>query len=771
MSRMRDLDFKGIEKREWYFWSLAFFLIIVLGMGNIVAHILIIRAEHSALPVSVYRILSGLLFLVILFCLYVTYSRLRYGRVKDLLIEMSGLLSSTVELDILLLSFAKTITRVSHVTFCQIALLLDDKLILKTAHAARPIAWTPEIGKSYNIARMPIINKMIQAPKNTLIDCHILTQPDVYSDDIELLTGGAKGGSDLLILPIIIQGKTIGILILGEIKRFNRNRFPPSEVLLIEVMAKHLTTAINRAALTEEAQKMTESLLQTTLDSTSDGILVVDSRDKFISFNKQFVLLWKIPDSVVSSYDNDDAECWVRKQLKQPTLFFKNQGDPITSGEASFDDALVLTDGRVIQHFSRPQFIHGIMVGHVWSFRDVTEYIKVKSELERHAITDPLTGLYNRRYFSLQANKEVANAKRKKETIAVVLCDLNGFKRINDTKGHQEGDEVLKSVAQAIRDSMRASDMVFRWGGDEFLLVLPATNRDGMLALVSRVQSTVLQIGNAAGVPLSISIGMVFYPEHGTDMDELIDMADRALYHAKKEGDTIHIGGESYPLSNDTITTAFQPIVDMTSNQPVIIGYEALVRDVQGILSPMALFDKYQRIGRLMDLKMLCFHTQIAKASDLGIKRLFINVDFNLLNLLDEGAGTIKPPNLDVILEISEAEAIHDIEEKLKTVRRFEEKGYRFAIDDFGAGFISLSFVAKLLPDYIKLDRSVVLQAESSVSFRDFLKHMLRALGLYVKTGIVAEGIETDNEFQVMKELEIPFMQGFLFGIPNVRID
>ncbi|MGH7273081.1 MAG: diguanylate cyclase domain-containing protein, partial [Nitrospiria bacterium] len=346
--------------------------------------------------------------------------------------------------------------------------------------------------------------------------------------------------------------------------------------------------------------------------------------------------------------------------------------------------------------------------------------------------------------------EEIARADRNQHTLAILLCDLDHFKAINDTGGHQVGDEVLKAVAQEIQQSTRGTDLVFRWGGDEIVVVLSDTTREGILIAGERLRRGVRTVSEQAHVDLDLSIGVALYPDHGRDIDELIRLADRALYIAKKGGDKIHIGEEEYQLDEHSIKVVFQPVVDIQSDE--ILGYEALSRDAQGKLSILDFFGRYQVIGQLNELKRICFRSQLKVAGELGLKRVFINVDFNVLNQLELPT---KPSGMEVILEISEVEALHDIENHLKMARKWRAQGYKFAIDDFGAGFISLPFIAQLIPDYIKLDRSTILQAVSSEDFRRFLKDLVLALHNYVREGIITEGIETSKELQVVREIGI----------------
>jgi EAL domain-containing protein (putative c-di-GMP-specific phosphodiesterase class I) len=206
----------------------------------------------------------------------------------------------------------------------------------------------------------------------------------------------------------------------------------------------------------------------------------------------------------------------------------------------------------------------------------------------------------------------------------------------------------------------------------------------------------------------------------------------------------------------------FQPIVDVRSN--TVLGYEALSRDPQGKLSILELFKRYQAVGQLNELKCICFKLQLKVAEQAGLKKVFINVDFNVLSQVE---SVLKPAAMEVILEISELEALHDVDNRLMIAQTWRERGFKFAIDDFGAGFVSLPFIARLIPDYIKLDRSTILQAVSSEKFSEFLKDLLKAIQNYSKEGIIAEGVETEKELKVVKALGIYLVQGFLLGKPQ----
>ena len=215
-------------------------------------------------------------------------------------------------------------------------------------------------------------------------------------------------------------------------------------------------------------------------------------------------------------------------------------------------------------------------------------------------------------------------------------------------------------------------------------------------------------------------------------------------------------------MDDGVIHVVFQPIVDTLSGQ--VIGHEALSRPSTEEFGIQELFRKYRSIGKLLELKEICFRKQIETAEAHGLDRVFINVDFKLLEYLGHRR---KAAGLEVILEISEKEALIDIEHHLAVTQEWRAEGFKFAFDDFGVGFISLPFLADLESEYIKLDRLTILQAVASDEFREFLNHVVLGLRQYARQGIVAEGIESEGELAVAKQMGIHLVQGYLFGEPG----
>lgn len=307
-------------------------------------------------------------------------------------------------------------------------------------------------------------------------------------------------------------------------------------------------------------------------------------------------------------------------------------------------------------------------------------------------------------------------------------------------------------------------DLVFRWGGDEIAVLLPETEPAEAQLVARRLREVVLELGADMGCPLGVSIGIASHPDHGRDAEALLSAADSAMYAAKRGTTKIQTGTRPVTLNEQTVEPHFQPMVRLDTGE--VFAYEALSRDPHGQETVIELFARFEGVGLLGELKELCFRQQLRRAAELGITRLFLNVDFRLLRNL---YGKVEPPpGVNVILEISEREALDHIEDRLVLAESWRKQGFKFACDDVGAGFLSLPFVVRLAPEFIKIDLSVVHLAVTSPGLQSFLEMTTRAFHGFSE-GIIAEGIETQEQLDLLKRIGIPLGQGFLLGRPEPR--
>jgi diguanylate cyclase (GGDEF)-like protein/PAS domain S-box-containing protein len=306
----------------------------------------------------------------------------------------------------------------------------------------------------------------------------------------------------------------------------------------------------------EEKVAHTLSLLESTMESTADGILVADGKGGMVRSNMRFREIWGIPEALAAANDDDAALSFVLNQLKEPQRFLDGVRDLYGAPERSSFDVLELKDGRVFERFSQPQRIDGSVVDRVWSFRDVTARRRSADQLAqlnadlldetaalaaanatitRIAATDHLTGLANRRCFYEALDKAVSLARRHGSPLALVSFDLDGLKRVNDGGGHAAGDEVLASFAALLIDLCRAEDLPARLGGDEFCVLLPGMELGGARGFAERLVKAARSSATLAQRGVTVSGGVAAWtPDEPSD--GLLRRADEALYAAKRDG-------------------------------------------------------------------------------------------------------------------------------------------------------------------------------------------------------------------------------------------
>lgn len=416
------------------------------------------------------------------------------------------------------------------------------------------------------------------------------------------------------------------------------------------------------------------------------------------------------------------------------------------------------------------------------------------------ALRDNLTGLGNHRAFQEAVARMVDQARRYNTPFSLVLFDIDEFKRINDTRGHATGDELLCEVGDLIRSTVRIADAGYRIGGDEFALLLPSTDVAGAEVLTRRLLSRSLEdrSGGRYKGPISFSAGITACPAFGNTRLELTAQADAALYRGKRGGRTVvtvfdpaqdrgHVdegmrselsAAISVVIEANAMTPVYQPIVHLPTGR--ILGYEGLVRvsPERGFPHTGALFDAAEIAGRVLDLDRAALDVVLRGARGVADDTLLsLNVsprsfeapEFNATVFLAILRRHGVMPDR-VILELTERDAIRDPDRLRATILQLQEAGIRVAADDVGAGNAGLRLLSQFRFDVVKIDLSLV---QGGAAKDQTLSVLTSLVGLARRWGAltIAEGVETPAQLQMIRQLDIDAGQGYLLGRPGVVVD
>jgi diguanylate cyclase (GGDEF)-like protein len=430
--------------------------------------------------------------------------------------------------------------------------------------------------------------------------------------------------------------------------------------------------------------------------------------------------------------------------------------------------------------------------GLVRTYTDITTRATAEEMLSHVASHDQLTGLANRHGFNTRLDAALAAAQSGNTQLAVLCLDLDRFKAINDTLGHNAGDQLLILVAQRMRDIARATDVVGRLGGDEFAVVLPGSNSAGAEQVSRRLLESI-------GMPyaldgetarIGVSVGITIYPTDGAVAEQLLHNADTALYMAKAAGRNTWCAYASEDgqrehqrllLEQDfrvavelqQFTLAYQPICDGVTSEPV--GFEALLRwnhPTRGPVSPAEFIPIAEQTGLIIPLGRWAIEVACAEAAAWAMP-LHIAVNLSPAQFRDQGLlGFIQdvlsrtglaPSRLD--LEITEGVLLVEVEGVIKTMQALRAMGVRMVLDDFGTAHSNLSYLRGFPFDVVKIDRSFLRALTSDPQARALVEAIL-AMARALDLEVVGEGVETQEQLALLCQLQCRWVQGYLLGRP-----
>lgn len=538
----------------------------------------------------------------------------------------------------------------------------------------------------------------------------------------------------------------------------------------------------------------TLALLAATLDSTADGILVLNRDNDVVGHNRKFLDIWMIPENTPPAGMLGAAA----------RLLPEGQRDELLAvgevAEESALDELLLTDGRIVERYQRVERGNSaeVSIGQVLSFRDVTAHRRMEQELRDQAFSDPLTPLANRALFVDQLTAALIERRKSANAVAVLLLDLDDFKTVNDGLGYEAGDKLLIAVADRLRGCLRHGDTAARLNGDEFAVLLNSLgdSKEASYAaerILTAVARPLTIDGQVLTIRASIGIAVVQADE---DAAELLRNADLAMCTAKRAGGSsccVYVDGMhadavarmelkselERAINAEQLAVHYQPIVDLGSGR--ILGVEALVRWNHPIRGPIPPVDfiplaeqtgLIERLGRWV-LRQACTDAALWRRTIAGQEELSVSVNLSPRqlsnsNFPDEVRRVLWASGLPanaLILEITESTLAEPGVDAVLVLNQLKHIGLSLALDDFGTGYSSLAQLVKYPLDVVKVDKSFVDHIDSDPANSALTRAVLNIANA-LSLSVTVEGIETSEQLRLLVGMGARRGQGYLMARP-----
>ena len=589
---------------------------------------------------------------------------------------------------------------------------------------------------------------------------------------------------------IFAKGKAATLLTLVDGKYTIQTVYRPMEGGGWVATYEDITERVHaEAALAEQNQRFNVAL-----NNMYHGLCMFDSNRRLIVCNRRYAQMYHLPDRLQQPGTPFDDIFNYRIETGQGPVDPDNyRKDLLRRLHESISYKLHLMDGRVTQIDSE----HMAGGGWVATHQDITEATQAEAQISHLARHDALTNLPNRAVFRSNLEDALKRVPRG-DAIAVLCLDLDQFKAVDDTLGHPIGDGLLQEVADRLRECVRESDTAARLGGDEFAIIL-TTNVEpvGITSVASRIIESLSEPYTIAGhkVVIGTSVGIALAPEDGTSPDELLKNADLALYRAKSDGRGVYRFFEPgmdakvrarrameldlrQALEKEEFELFYQPLINLSARE--IVAFEALLRwrrPEQGLVAPNDFIPLAEEIGLIVPLGAWVLNQACAQAvtwpDHIRVSVNLSPVQFKSNTLVLSVMAALSASGLDprrLELEITETVMMHDTEATLATLVRLRALGVSISMDDFGTGYSSLSYLRKFPFDKIKIDQSFV----RGLSGEDESAAIVRAvtgLGRSLGMTTTAEGVETNDQLELLRREGCVEVQGFLFSAPVPSAD
>lgn len=676
---------------------------------------------------------------------------------------------------------------------CRVYLLQADGVTLW------PVAFLPEPGIDDGVVRERLVVKVGEGITGRAVATgRTVNVPDaLHCEFAQSIPGTPEIPESIVAVPLLRGEQAFGAVVLSK---EGLGQFDEQEVMHLEVLSSRAAVAFENARLLERERghvrwyrSFVEQLPALTYIERLDGSVVYVSPQLHALLGRDPAEWAAEAGNRVASVHPDDREA-VRAARERSTA----------TGEACVVEYRMLhADGRVVWVRDEATLVRGAKGRPYWQgvIVDITDRRRADEQIAFLAFHDKLTELPNRTRFEELLEQAVARAKRQGTAVAVVALDLDDFKLVNDSLGHETGDEILRRASAILREVARETDVAARMGGDEFLVMLPdlPSIADGLKA-VAATEAFVRRLQDRLRAPLdldrtdyylSASVGISVYPLDAEDGESLVRNADAAMYESKRSSRgayTIYARPSSTTTQLSLVTRLrraveerrwqlhYQPVYELSTRRPV--AAEALIRwqEPDGrLIAPsdfIGLAEEMGVIGAIGEWVARELFRQLVEWREQGLS---IEASFNLSprqlwdpRVAQDALLTLEDSGLDpasIVVEITESAVMTDAGTVNRAVESLHEVGVRLAIDDFGTGHSSLSRLKDLPVDIVKIDRSFVAELATSRNAGRIVDAMIRlveSLGLVP----VAEGIETQRQLRFLREHGCAYGQGYLLSRP-----
>jgi diguanylate cyclase (GGDEF)-like protein/PAS domain S-box-containing protein len=572
---------------------------------------------------------------------------------------------------------------------------------------------------------------------------------------------------------------------------------------IIEFEGKPAVLSINRDITSrikaETRMRESEYKLRTLIENMSEGLVHLDQDDRIIFTNRRFCEM--------TGYREEELAGQNATQLlldEEGQKIVEQANHRRRQGIAdNYELRLRTAQGKMIWTLvgAVPTFdINGEIVGSMCVHTDITERKRAEEQLIHNALHDTLTGLPNRALFLEHLRRALGHSPRRKKTFAVLFLDFDGFKLINDSLGHMEGDSLLKMIAGRLESLLRGDDVVARLGGDEFTILLDdLTDSKDAFFVVERIQDILKEPFDLGGreVFISASIGIALRDAKYKTPEEMLRDADIAMYRAKSSGKGRHeiFNHEMHEqisnrlrletelrlaLERKEFAVFYQPIMRIDDNQ--LIGFEALVRwfhPERGQIMPGEFIPIAEETGLIVPLGEWVLHESCRQVcewkhrfpakDDLTISVNLSCKQFMQQDLVGRVAKILQETGLDarfLRLEVTESHVMENSDVAITIMNHLRDLGVQLSIDDFGTGYSSLSYLQRLPINYLKIDRSFINLMNSNHENSEIVRAIVM-LAKNLNMQVIAEGIETEEQALKLINLDCHLGQGYFYSKPT----